>query len=1043
MDPNAPASLQALYAPNIIFNSTLQNVKFISACFTGAAAGILGLQNLQGFLFFIASTLLTSALTYVINLNGRPSRYLVGFHQAASGKPGQSPGLMASLSGALELLNPGQDNAFTFVLMWTLFYGIVHGGFVFRKFRPFPLSFYDRKKIFFAAGSFDSSSTIECTSIQAITSVTYIPMTDRAQSILPGRLQDKQADKVLSKQIMGGAGRGYDSDSSSKGHDDSHDRDDNVAWEQHVSSVHRPLSPEKPSLLARMGIGMSSGVKKEDIPQSIPKDLPAGKIPSSSPRSPKPEVTTHIPTSKSPAQSKPSEGNEGSKKLDNEGDRSIGQNKSPLLALSITDDQQSEIVSSSLSSVQNGHDLSNNITLKTSSPHGSEMDKGKCLVEQQQELRSPPRVDPLENGQHADQGHTTTTSTAPVTSSSTPGVPRPDATQKGEILTNLSSNPQPTSSSNPALSSELSSGDKLLLGSILEKNIARRVTDHGSDLQLVSIPSSVLTDDLCETVAQTMGQANREIQHMLALPHLQSLIQAVAKQRAPEATSLQPSAQTSSATTSSGMTEMPIAGPSRQVEPSSDPTPAEKEPSDSHIHIPAEMLSPQHNNHQSQRPTSRFRSDYELNSPVRSADQESSVDYEGILGGEGLEGGLEDVEEDEEGVGDSVHTTLDTGVMMMTMIIFIIAVASLLILLDVQSLLQVIITINVVAITASVEVEAGVLEREGKTDIAIAPGAGPLLAGQDLGLVHHALNHVGQNMIMTQENFGHWVIYSFLEVTVAFFRTLEEKAQNQRKIAVCFTSWGGSRLKEEEVQNAEERTPSRDRMSEEITQRSRSETVKKLYEEREDKTSPNPKKHDFTPTEGQPSMERTPASSEAPSASREPDVAPALPCHNVPGLWSARLGNKTISTFQCAFEIDDITAKKWGIPHPRGINDPPRKILPSRLSVHICCYLKPEIEMLMQSLTPGISPQEVANKISGLKQNWPSSRDLVITVQPKTPGKKTWLSYELGPGLDIAPYIHQGNNIVEFVQLSNMSDHMFVLLSAENDIKPILGESQA
>ncbi|KAF9035911.1 hypothetical protein BJ165DRAFT_1355251, partial [Panaeolus papilionaceus] len=168
------------------------------------------------------------------------------------------------------------------------------------------------------------------------------------------------------------------------------------------------------------------------------------------------------------------------------------------------------------------------------------------------------------------------------------------------------------------------------------------------------------------------------------------------------------------------------------------------------------------------------------------------------------------------------------------------------------------------------------------------------------------------------------------------------------------------------------------------------------------------------------------------------------------------LGNEGISTFQCVFEIDDLTAKKWDISMPRQaiylcayiyhINrgnriatDPRRPaVMPKqKLGIHICSYLKPEIEALMQSLQPGISPQQVANKITSLEQNWPSTRDLVITIHPKLPGKKTWLSFEIvsdGPGLDIAPYIHQGNNIVEFVQLCDMSNHMFVLLSSENDL---------
>jgi hypothetical protein len=64
----------------------------------------LGLENWLGFALFLSSTLLTSACIYVINCQGKPSKFLQG--------------------GITELVNPGQDNAFTFVLVWTLFYGL-------------------------------------------------------------------------------------------------------------------------------------------------------------------------------------------------------------------------------------------------------------------------------------------------------------------------------------------------------------------------------------------------------------------------------------------------------------------------------------------------------------------------------------------------------------------------------------------------------------------------------------------------------------------------------------------------------------------------------------------------------------------------------------------------------------------------------------------------------------------------------------------------------------------------------------------------------
>ncbi|KAJ6513376.1 hypothetical protein C8R45DRAFT_963458 [Mycena sanguinolenta] len=105
--PAETAAAQLVYIPNAQFNSTLTSVKFISACFAGAVAGILGLTNWSGFALFLASTLLTALCMAFINCAGQPKKYVP--------------------DGWAGLLNPGTDNASTFVLVWTLFYGIVHG----------------------------------------------------------------------------------------------------------------------------------------------------------------------------------------------------------------------------------------------------------------------------------------------------------------------------------------------------------------------------------------------------------------------------------------------------------------------------------------------------------------------------------------------------------------------------------------------------------------------------------------------------------------------------------------------------------------------------------------------------------------------------------------------------------------------------------------------------------------------------------------------------------------------------------------------------
>ncbi|KAI0310969.1 hypothetical protein OF83DRAFT_1069625, partial [Amylostereum chailletii] len=98
-------ALQRIYAPHIQLNALVINdVKFATACFAGAVAGILGLENWLGFALFVASTLFSSAVLYLVNFRGRPNKYVQG--------------------GMLEVLNPGQENAASFILAWTLLYGM-------------------------------------------------------------------------------------------------------------------------------------------------------------------------------------------------------------------------------------------------------------------------------------------------------------------------------------------------------------------------------------------------------------------------------------------------------------------------------------------------------------------------------------------------------------------------------------------------------------------------------------------------------------------------------------------------------------------------------------------------------------------------------------------------------------------------------------------------------------------------------------------------------------------------------------------------------
>ncbi|GJE87504.1 Rab5-interacting family protein [Phanerochaete sordida] len=104
--PNADAAAQLLYPPNVQYNAgRIYTIKFISACLAGAVAGTLGLESWLGFGLFLLSTLFTSACLYV-KCKAKPAKFMAG--------------------GFWELVNPGQENMFSFLLVWTLFYGIVH-----------------------------------------------------------------------------------------------------------------------------------------------------------------------------------------------------------------------------------------------------------------------------------------------------------------------------------------------------------------------------------------------------------------------------------------------------------------------------------------------------------------------------------------------------------------------------------------------------------------------------------------------------------------------------------------------------------------------------------------------------------------------------------------------------------------------------------------------------------------------------------------------------------------------------------------------------
>jgi ribosomal protein L16 len=105
----------SIYGPHLQYNlSTLFTIKFLVSIFSGATAGILGLTNLYGFLLFATSTVFCAVLVTLVKCGGVPWKFV-----------GDGKGL--SMKGALgQLLTPGMDNIWGFILTWTLFYGMYY-----------------------------------------------------------------------------------------------------------------------------------------------------------------------------------------------------------------------------------------------------------------------------------------------------------------------------------------------------------------------------------------------------------------------------------------------------------------------------------------------------------------------------------------------------------------------------------------------------------------------------------------------------------------------------------------------------------------------------------------------------------------------------------------------------------------------------------------------------------------------------------------------------------------------------------------------------
>ncbi|CAK7226074.1 hypothetical protein SCUCBS95973_006076 [Sporothrix curviconia] len=113
--------IEPLVQESIVHNSrTLINVQSLTASIFGVGAGILGLESYAGFLFYIAFSLITTALFFVFRVMS------ASLDLRRAGKSVNTLDTSAFFRSPFDFWTGGLVNGLAgYILTWTLFFGLV------------------------------------------------------------------------------------------------------------------------------------------------------------------------------------------------------------------------------------------------------------------------------------------------------------------------------------------------------------------------------------------------------------------------------------------------------------------------------------------------------------------------------------------------------------------------------------------------------------------------------------------------------------------------------------------------------------------------------------------------------------------------------------------------------------------------------------------------------------------------------------------------------------------------------------------------------
>ncbi|PFH47945.1 hypothetical protein AMATHDRAFT_114495, partial [Amanita thiersii Skay4041] len=102
-----------------------------------------------------------------------------------------------------------------------------------------------------------------------------------------------------------------------------------------------------------------------------------------------------------------------------------------------------------------------------------------------------------------------------------------------------------------------------------------------------------------------------------------------------------------------------------------------------------------------------------------------------------------------------------------------------------------------------------------------------------------------------------------------------------------------------------------------------------------------------------------------------------------------------------------------------------------RLSLSLRCMQLAEVTAVHDKLNlAAVTPAEVTGAMAQIQAMWPPQGDLVVEVNPGKDWSRVCLPRHLGRAdIDITANVHEGINVIRFVQLQRLDDYVFVVLA--------------